>query len=294
MTDLPAALPSRSLEEAFIEVVDIEGKLIAALEDLGPIADRDVILLDAGNGVRARLMAEIGARVTSVTLTPEADEDEALDRMALLPQGQADAVVALWSQFAVPGSAFVAAAEKLLRPTGRLLLVHDYGRDDVWNLRPDQRARQVEWSQRRGPFAYWRHRHRFEPTARGTTLMTDEVEYALPLGWLGELIAGGAVRARLQRMFDYRHRVVAEKMQSRRAQEPAQRAKACCPGRVREPWGANDWPASPRSGRKHVARASLRALGSERWARRKPAQESVGEFVSTFSFSPNLGAYRLG
>jgi len=76
--------------------------------------------------------------------------------------------------------------------------------------------------QRRGPFAYWRHRHRFEPTEQGTTLMTDEVEYALPLGWLGELIAGRAVRARLQRMFDYRHRIVAEKMQSGRAQEPDQ------------------------------------------------------------------------
>lgn len=73
--------------------------------------------------------------------------------------------------------------------------------------------------QRRGPFAYWCHRHRFEPTAQGTTLMTDEVEYALPLGWLGELIAGGAVRAKLQRMFDYRHRIVAEKMQSLRARE---------------------------------------------------------------------------
>jgi hypothetical protein len=152
MPDLPAALPSRSLEDAFLGVVDAEGKLIAALEDLGPIADRDVILLDAGRGLRARVMGEIGARVTTITLTPEADESEALDRMALLPQGQADVVVAFWSELAVPGSAFVAAAEKLLRPTGRLLLVHDYGRDDVWNLRPEVRDRLVEWSQRRGPF----------------------------------------------------------------------------------------------------------------------------------------------
>jgi ligand-binding SRPBCC domain-containing protein len=64
--------------------------------------------------------------------------------------------------------------------------------------------------QRQGPFAYWRHRHRFEPTARGGTLMTDEVEYAAPMGLLGEMIAGGFIRRRLERMFDYRHGVVAE------------------------------------------------------------------------------------
>lgn len=64
--------------------------------------------------------------------------------------------------------------------------------------------------QRRGPFAYWRHRHRFEPTERGTTLMIDDIEYALPMGWLGELFGGAFTRAKLQRMFDYRHQVVAE------------------------------------------------------------------------------------
>jgi ligand-binding SRPBCC domain-containing protein len=63
--------------------------------------------------------------------------------------------------------------------------------------------------QRQGPFAYWHHCHRFEPTARGTTLMTDEIDYALPLGRLGELFGGAFARARLQQMFDYRHQVVA-------------------------------------------------------------------------------------
>lgn len=70
--------------------------------------------------------------------------------------------------------------------------------------------------QRKGPFAYWYHKHLFEPTERNTTLMIDDIEYALPLGWLGELIGGRLVRARLQRMFDYRHGVVSEKMQARR------------------------------------------------------------------------------
>ena len=66
--------------------------------------------------------------------------------------------------------------------------------------------------QRQGPFAYWYHRHRFEPTNRGTTLMTDEIEYALPLGWLGEVFGGAFTRKKLQRMFDYRHQVVIEQM----------------------------------------------------------------------------------
>ncbi|MBI3650356.1 MAG: SRPBCC family protein [Acidobacteria bacterium] len=65
--------------------------------------------------------------------------------------------------------------------------------------------------QRKGPFAYWQHRHRFEPTANGTTMMIDEIEYALPLGWLGNLIGGALVKAKLQKVFDYRHQVLVEK-----------------------------------------------------------------------------------
>jgi len=70
-------------------------------------------------------------------------------------------------------------------------------------------------TQLKGPFAYWYHRHRFEPTANNTTLYTDEVEYALPMGWLGEIIAGRMVRKKLERLFEYRHRVVAEKTASK-------------------------------------------------------------------------------
>lgn len=68
--------------------------------------------------------------------------------------------------------------------------------------------------QRRGPFAYWYHKHRFEPTERGTTLMIDEIDYALPLGWLGNFFGGYFVRAKLEKMFDYRHKILAEKMKS--------------------------------------------------------------------------------
>jgi hypothetical protein len=152
MPDLSAALPTVELEEAFLRVVDVEGKLTAALEDLGPVAARDVVLLDAGRGCRERQLSEIGARLTAVPFPDLCDEATAVSLIAALPPGEADVVVVLWSEHAVPGSAFVDAAESLLRPGGRLLLVHDYGRDDVWLLWPRLRDRHVEWSQRRGPF----------------------------------------------------------------------------------------------------------------------------------------------
>jgi hypothetical protein len=152
MPDLSAALPTSDLEDAFLRVVDVEGKLTAALEDLGPVAGRDVVLLDAGRGFRARQLAEIGARVTPVAFPDPHDEPAAIDLIAALPPGEADAVIVTWSDLATPGSRFIAQAERLLRPGGRLLLVHDYGRDDVWCLVPDCRDREIEWSQRRGPF----------------------------------------------------------------------------------------------------------------------------------------------
>src|SRR5512139_1918720 len=44
--------------------------------------------------------------------------------------------------------------------------------------------------QDRGPFRYWRHRHRFEPDGPSACRLEDDVEYALPLGPLGTIVAG--------------------------------------------------------------------------------------------------------
>jgi hypothetical protein len=151
MPDLSTALPPE-LEDAFLRVVDVEGKLIAALEDLGPIAGRDVVLVDAGRGHYANLIREIGARVTSIDFSPECDEAKAVECLGKLTAGGADVVVAIWSERALPGSPFLDAASRLVRSGGHLLIVHDYGRDDVWKLRPDRDARMVEWSHRKGPF----------------------------------------------------------------------------------------------------------------------------------------------
>lgn len=40
----------------------------------------------------------------------------------------------------------------------------------------------------RGPFAHWHHRHLFEPSPDGGTLMRDEIDFRSPLGVLGRLV----------------------------------------------------------------------------------------------------------
>jgi hypothetical protein len=207
MPDLAVALPTTDLEEAFLGVVDVEGKLTAALEDLGPVACRDVVLLDAGRGFLERNLAEIGARVTAVTFADPKDIPAALDRLAELPVGEADVVIAPWSELAVPGSDFLIAAERLLRPGGRLLLVHDYGRDDVWCLKPDLRARLVDWSHRRGPFLGAGYRIRvihcwwtFESPERAREMLTAG------FGELGVELADAMKRPRLEYQVAIYHR----------------------------------------------------------------------------------------
>lgn len=68
--------------------------------------------------------------------------------------------------------------------------------------------------QESGPFTTWYHRHRFSDTGDGGTLLRDELEYTLPMGALGRWLAGGMVRNKLERMFDYRHEVTKELVES--------------------------------------------------------------------------------
>lgn len=57
--------------------------------------------------------------------------------------------------------------------------------------------------QERGPFAYWLHTHTFREEAGGVT-MHDHVDYRLPFGFLGRLVAGALVRRTIAKSFDYR------------------------------------------------------------------------------------------
>ena len=141
MADLPVTLEP-TLADSLGRALDVEGKIGRALEALGPVAQRDVVLVGAGASEQRRMTA-LGARVATI---------DPLDGEAWsLGDSSADAVVSAWSAFRGADAGELAEAERVLRPGGRLLVVHDYGRDDVSRLRGDL-PEYGTWSRRNGPF----------------------------------------------------------------------------------------------------------------------------------------------
>lgn len=132
-----------ALSARLSRILDVEGKIPKALEALGPVADRDVALVDTPGAIRARQLTDLGARVTPVAMNGTAQLDA--------PDASADVLVTFWSAFHGVPPAEVAEAGRVLRPGGRLLVVHDYGRDDVSGLR-GERPEYGTWSRRDGPF----------------------------------------------------------------------------------------------------------------------------------------------
>ena len=144
VADLPFPLDP-PLASALQRALDVEGKIPRALDSLGPIGGRDVVLVGGGEAEAQRL-TELGGRLTGV-------DPFAADGSAGWPLADesADAVVASWSAFRGVEPAELTEADRVLRPNGRLLVLHDYGRDDVARLRaepPDV----LDWSRRDGPF----------------------------------------------------------------------------------------------------------------------------------------------
>lgn len=64
-----------------------------------------------------------------------------------------------------------------------------------------------------GPFSRWVHTHRMLPDSSTASVMEDAVEYALPLGALGQGVGGGFARRTLERMFSYRHTLLRADLQ---------------------------------------------------------------------------------
>ena len=142
MSDLPVALPSE-LERVLVRALDRAGKLVAAIDALGPIADRDVLVVDGSGGPIIEGLVAAGARLTSVPASSPLRVDA--------PDASADVVVGLWSAFRGVDPAELREVDRVLRPSGRHLVVHEYGRDDVSRLHGD-RPEYGAWSQRTGPF----------------------------------------------------------------------------------------------------------------------------------------------
>lgn len=60
-----------------------------------------------------------------------------------------------------------------------------------------------------GPFKSWRHRHIIEPHAEGAVLR-DEIEFEPPLWFLGSLAAPFAIVPKIEKMFEFRHKITKE------------------------------------------------------------------------------------
>jgi hypothetical protein len=161
VADLPVDL-AEEVAARLLRSFDLEGKIPAALEALGPLRSRDVVLVDGAQGVRARQLADLGARLTVLERpTRLAELQSALAGTSGIhvsagtsaslgvPDDSMDAIVAYWTAFRGSSPAEVAEADRALRSGGRLLVVHDYGRDDVSRIRGDLPEYSV-WSRRDG------------------------------------------------------------------------------------------------------------------------------------------------
>jgi ligand-binding SRPBCC domain-containing protein len=82
-----------------------------------------------------------------------------------------------------------------------------------WRLEWDACITEFHWNeffcdeQRRGPFRYFRHCHRIREAPNGS-IVSDAVEYELPLGLLGDLANGLAVKRQIQALFRHRQKML--------------------------------------------------------------------------------------
>ena len=62
--------------------------------------------------------------------------------------------------------------------------------------------------QRFGPYAMWHHEHHFKAVSDNEVLMTDIVNFKLPFGIFGDLIAGNYVRNKVKFIFESRYKIL--------------------------------------------------------------------------------------
>ena len=190
MADFPLQVSDPAVLVDLERAIDQEAKIPRALEALGPVAGQRVVLLDSDRGIRVRQLEDLGARVSAVPSLSTAG----------LPRGLADAVISLWAGFrggSPDTDAQILDAERVLRPGGRLLVVHDYGRDDVSLLMDDDalERERAEWSRRDG----WFLLHDFKARVVHCWWTFDSLEQAHDLLVAGFGAPGTAVAQRMRK-----------------------------------------------------------------------------------------------
>jgi hypothetical protein len=150
--DLPI-VPADSTQAArVLSVFDTEAKIVRAILDLAPVEGRRVVLLGRAPRLAARMRAAGAAAVSIVNPVAAAGAGPSF-ASTRLPDHAADVVIATWVGFdGVRDAAELAEAERILAPgSGRLLLLKDYGRDDLTAVRgPERTAHLVARSRRDG------------------------------------------------------------------------------------------------------------------------------------------------
>jgi hypothetical protein len=145
VADLPFDLAA-PLAQRLRAAIDVEGKIPRALDVLGPLTGRRVGFVDVPAG--PLLTALSTGASAAVQLGLPADGPLRLDAA----DGALDGIVSLWSAFRGVEDADLAEVDRVLAPGGRLLVVHDYGRDEVSALGDPEAAQYRTWSRREGPF----------------------------------------------------------------------------------------------------------------------------------------------
>ena len=199
MADLPIDL-GNGLAERLARILDVEAKIPRTLEALGPVRGRDVLLLDGAEGIRARQLTELGARVAFA----KADGPAGFDA----PDASADVLVSLWHSFRDRFTADVASAARVVRPGGRVLAVLDYGRDDVSRLRGDLPEYGL-WSRRDGQFLRGGFKVRVIHAFWTFESLEDAGEFlGAAFGAAGREVAAGMKRPRLSYNVAVYHRTL--------------------------------------------------------------------------------------
>jgi SAM-dependent methyltransferase len=143
VADLPFPLPDPHAPR-LRAAADVEGKIVRALDAIGSLAGRDVALLDVPVGPFCDRLAAAGIEGRHLPLTDPLAIDSADESL--------DAIVSLWTGFRGVDPAALREVDRVLRPQGQLLVVHDYGRDEVSELRGLDAPEYGAWSRRDGPF----------------------------------------------------------------------------------------------------------------------------------------------